>query len=67
MLSRNFGYNLSIDPAKHPRNYTKAKTWNATVYIPFTTLQESAAEANPKPDESSPQKSHSFPLMSIWV
>jgi hypothetical protein len=26
MLSRNFGYNLSIDPAKHPRNYTKAKT-----------------------------------------
>jgi len=25
MLSRNFGNNLPIDPAKHPRNYTEVK------------------------------------------
>jgi hypothetical protein len=61
MLPRN------IDPAKHPRNYTEEKAWNATVHISFTILQEFAAEAHPKPDESNPQKSHSFPLMSIWV
>lgn len=67
MLSRNFGNNLPIDTAKHPRNYTEVKAWNATVHIPFIILQESAAEAHPKPDESSRQKSHSFPLMSIWV
>lgn len=66
-LSRNFGKNLPIDPAQHPRIYTKAKAWNATTYSPFTISQESATETHPKPDESSPKKSHPFPLKSIRV
>ena len=65
MLSRTFDNNLPIDPAQHPRNYTKEKVGKATAHSPFTILQEFAAETHPKPDESSPQKSHSFPLMSI--
>jgi len=62
MLSGNFGNNLPIDPVQHPRNYTESKAWNATAHRPLTILQESAAETHPKPDESSLQKSQSFPL-----
>jgi hypothetical protein len=67
MLSGKFGNTLPIGPAQHPRNYTESKAWKVTAHSPFTILQESAAETHPKPDESSPQKSHSFPLMSICV
>jgi hypothetical protein len=67
MLPHNFGNKLPIDPTQHPRNYTEAKAWSAAARSPFTILQESDAETHPKPDESSPQKSHSFPFISIWV